>query len=346
MATIATHNGTSVSRQHNLRNPKVVSKEDHIDPKGHFEVWVDERPQDAYKRLFGDAVQKYNDKQKRSDRKIDDYYHKICQDKKKHPVYEMIVGVYDKNIPAETKKEILKEFVDGWNERNPNLELIGAYFHADELGEEHLHADYIPVVRNCSRGLETQTALVKALEQQGIVQGKSMKETAQILWEARENQHLENLCKSRGIEVEHPQKGGQKVRHLETDIYKLTAEIQTLEQRVDTLKKDVVEWTAEKDLTSLEAKEMQKRIEEVKVQIDEIEKSFFLNLGLLDRFRFFIKGHDQMNPTLKNYILDVVDAFEKWETRQLEKMKSLTSKKEKTNTVIKEKRKGIDDVSR
>lgn len=30
--TIATHNGSQVARQHNLRNPKVIAKEDHTDP--------------------------------------------------------------------------------------------------------------------------------------------------------------------------------------------------------------------------------------------------------------------------------------------------------------------------
>ena len=46
--TIATHNGSQVARQHNLRNPKVIAKEDHIDPNGHFEVWLDEDPKAAY----------------------------------------------------------------------------------------------------------------------------------------------------------------------------------------------------------------------------------------------------------------------------------------------------------
>lgn len=42
--TISTHNGSQVARQHNLQNPKVIAKEDHIDPNGHFEVWLDEDP--------------------------------------------------------------------------------------------------------------------------------------------------------------------------------------------------------------------------------------------------------------------------------------------------------------
>lgn len=35
-----------------------------------------------YHELFDDAVEEYNAKQKRNDRKIDDYYHKIINDKK------------------------------------------------------------------------------------------------------------------------------------------------------------------------------------------------------------------------------------------------------------------------
>ena len=57
--TISTHNGSQVARQHNLRNPKVIAKEDHIDPDGHFEVWLDEDPKAAYERLFGEAVRAY-----------------------------------------------------------------------------------------------------------------------------------------------------------------------------------------------------------------------------------------------------------------------------------------------
>lgn len=63
--TISTHNGSQVARQHNLRNPKVICKEDHIDPNGHFEVWLDEDPKAAYERLFGEAVKAYNEKQTR-----------------------------------------------------------------------------------------------------------------------------------------------------------------------------------------------------------------------------------------------------------------------------------------
>jgi hypothetical protein len=225
--TISTHNGSKVAREHNIRNPKVVSKEPHIQQGGKFEIWTDEKPQDAYKRIFGQAVEDYNAKQKRIDRQITDYYKHICNDKVKHPVYEMIIAVGDRNdykdgiLTEETAKSILREFVDGWQERNPNLVLIGAYYHADEQGVPHAHLDYIPVATGYKRGLETQSALVKALEQQGFI--KDGKETAQIQWERRENAHLEKLCLNRSIEVTHPLIEGRQ--HLETEQYKLQAAV-------------------------------------------------------------------------------------------------------------------------
>ena len=44
MVTIATHNGSQARREHNVRNEKVVGKEAHITPGGHFEIWHDEKP--------------------------------------------------------------------------------------------------------------------------------------------------------------------------------------------------------------------------------------------------------------------------------------------------------------
>ena len=227
MVTIATHNGSRVARDHNIRNEKVTSKEKHIRADGLHEIWVDEKPQEAYERLFGEAIKQYNERQSRPERKIKNYYKQIQDDKKKHTVYEMIIGVYpEKNekISVETQREILKEFVDSWKKRNPNLYMCGAYFHADEEGEPHVHIDYIPVAHGYIKGMETQTGLVRALEEQGFV--KEGKLTSQIKWEARENQTLENICREHGIKVTHPKR--EKQKHRETEEYK--AEQQALEK--------------------------------------------------------------------------------------------------------------------
>lgn len=229
--TISTHNGSSVARDHNIRNQNITDKESHIDPNGVYEIWHDERLTDAYHRLFDGAVKRYNEKQRRADRRIENYLAAIQKDAAKKPVYEMIIGVYGADCTDDTKREILREFVVGWKERNPNLEMIGAYYHADEESQDpHVHIDYIPVAQGYRRGMDTQNGLVKALEEQGIESGKTMKETAQIKWEKRENEHLERLCVARGLTVDRPGKGK---KHLDTPEYKaLMDELQEARQQL------------------------------------------------------------------------------------------------------------------
>ena len=259
MATISTHNGSQVSQQHNLRNRKVTDKEEHIDKDGIHETWVHETQRQAYHRLFDEAQAAYNAKQRRADRKIDNYYQQVKSSNKQHTAYEMIIGIYG-NEDTKTCKEIMKEFVDTWQQRNPNLELIGAYYHADEQGEPHCHIDYIPVAHGYKRGMETQAGLVKAFEEMGY-QAKG-KATAQILWEADQNQYLENLCKERNIKIEHPQK--DNVHHLETKLFKAEKQIEDLSKELENKNKE------------LEA--TNKQLEEVldmKVKASEIKKPLF-----------------------------------------------------------------------
>lgn len=247
--TISTHNGSQVARQHNLRNPKVIAKEDHIDPNGHFEVWLDEDPKEAYERLFGKAVQDYNAKQTREDRKVIDYYRQICEDKKKHPVYELIIGIYGKKAdgtPICSKNDgrrILRAFVEDWQRRNPHLAVCGVYYHCDESvgvnGSQvgHVHIDYIPVGDGFSRGMATQSSLSRALEQQGFI-SQGLNNTAQMQWESRENQFLATLCAHAGFEVVRG-KGGKE--HLDTATYKKVKELQELQERQAALAQDIAQ---------------------------------------------------------------------------------------------------------
>ena len=202
IATISTHNGSTLSQRHNRRDKKITEKEKHIKENGQHESWLDIDIKDAYKKIFGQAQEDYNTKQKRKDRQIENYLKKIEQDKQKHPCYEMIVGVYGKDVSEQQKKEILWDFAKGWKERNPNLKMIGCYWHNDEDAEQHLHIDYIPTAE-CDKGMRLQNSLDRAFKQQGIECGESIHETRQINWQKRENKILENLCTQKGIEVKH-----------------------------------------------------------------------------------------------------------------------------------------------
>ncbi len=139
------------------------------------------------------------------------------------------IGNRDNAIDEQVGKQILREFVDSWKDRNPNLELIGAYYHADEEGVPHVHCDYVPVAHGYTRGMETQTGLVKALGEMGFE--KQGKATAQILWEHRENNTLETLCKARGLIIEHPLEENRV--HLQTDAYKARQELTEVQQELE-----------------------------------------------------------------------------------------------------------------
>lgn len=220
--TISTHNGSAVHQAHNVRSEKCVSKEQHIDPNGIHEIWVHEPIRQAYHRIFDEAVQRYNETQTRAERKIPNYYNKMRDSETQHPAYEMIIGIYGKDengiqqCSEEEGKQIMKEFVDTWKDRNPNLELIGAYYHADEQGEPHVHIDYVPVAHGYTKGMDTQAGLVKAFGEMGFE--KHGKVTAQILWEQRENAFLDRLCREHGLEVSHPRE--EHAKHIDTQTYK------------------------------------------------------------------------------------------------------------------------------
>ena len=305
--TISTHNGSAVAREHNIRNPKVVSKEPHIRPNGKFEIWHDEKPRDAYNRLFGQALEEYNNKQKRSDRKIKDYYRHICNDKMKHPVYEMIVAVgnRDNTVDEEKGYYILRAFYNGWKKRNPNLELIGAYYHADEDGVPHVHIDYVPVATGYVNGMNTQTALVKALGQQGFT--KEGKETAQIKWERRENAELEKWCNSFSVEVEHPRIEG--IKHLDTERYKFKAQVQAdinqIEQERQLAEQQTDLAISEKVKAMQQAKEEQENLEWQREQLENLN----LEIERLTRERDKRQRQvDKLEKRLKNVKGEVLTA--------------------------------------
>ena len=228
--TSSTHNGSESSSPHNLREDAFIKNErakeirtkgsTHIKENGEHENWHFEDIKDFYKRTFQPAVDVYNAKQKKENRKIADYYEKILFDKKKHTCYEMIVGVYGSEIPPDIGKAITKEFFDGWNERNPNLPLIQVDWHNDEMNKHqngHGHGIYVPVAHNCKTGPSTGTSLNQAFKEMGFIDKGPL--TAQMQWQARENKVLDEIALKYGIVILHGQEL-EKRKHEKTDDYK------------------------------------------------------------------------------------------------------------------------------
>lgn len=160
--------------------------------------------QDVYHELFDEALQKYNEKQTRSDRVIADYYEKIRTGKQEKPFHEIILQIGDKDtMGAETEngelaKKILDRYMHDFEKRNPNLRVFSAHLHMDEA-TPHLHIDFIPFTTNSKRGLETRVSLKKALEAQGFI-GGSRSDTEWNQWVASEKEVLSQIMLEHGIE--------------------------------------------------------------------------------------------------------------------------------------------------
>ncbi|MCU5691700.1 plasmid recombination protein [Bacillus cereus] len=162
----------------------------------------------VYKDVFQEAVDKYNEKQKRNDRKIKDYYDKIKKDTKTHEQRELVVAVGEgKDDPKyrEAKKEALKQYAEAFQGRNPNLTVYNMVLHDDEANP-HLHINYVPNFES-SRGLTRRVGMDRALQQQGV-QGKGTELIAN--WRQLETAYIESLAKEQIPNFERANVGSHK----------------------------------------------------------------------------------------------------------------------------------------
>ena len=189
--------------------------------------------------LFDNALARYNEKQTRRDRVIDDYYEKIRMGKQEKLFEELIIQIGNKddmNASSENgqlARQMLDEYMQSFQQRNPTLRVFSAHLHMDEA-TPHLHIDFIPFTTGSKRGLETRVSLKKALEALGFAGGtKSHTELNQ--WIESEKQALASIMARHDIEWE--QKGTHE-EHLSVLDYKKqerSKEVSALENQIDTL---------------------------------------------------------------------------------------------------------------
>ena len=283
--TISVHNGTKVSRAHNIRNRKVTDKEPHIDKNGWYAVWHDEPLRDAYKRLFGKAQEEFNLKQNRNDRKVVDYLSAVKKSAKQHAVYETIItlGNMEEHPAPHESYEILQQVYGEWKMKYPNLIVVGAYFHADEKGAPHIHIDYVPVAHGYKKGMAVQNGLVKAFGEMGfILKGK---DTAQIQWQRDLKSRVTELAKERGFKVVEPTV--KRKKHVETALYKLEKQVPALRKERNKLYRDVAR--AQESL--YEAEKPFRYIEHLERRLEAVEADY-------EALRGFVAGYNSKGVNL------------------------------------------------
>ena len=193
----------------------------------------------VYHELFDDALARYNEKQTRKDRVIDDYYEKIRTGKQEKLFEELIIQIGNKddmNASSENgqlARQMLDEYMQSFQQRNPTLRVFSAHLHMDEA-TPHLHIDFIPFTTGSKRGLETRVSLKKALEALGFT-GGTKNHTELNQWIEAEKQVLASIMARHAIEWE--QKGTHE-EHLSVLDYKKqerSKEVATLETKIGAL---------------------------------------------------------------------------------------------------------------
>ena len=238
----------------------------------------------VYHKLFDEALERYNAKQKRKDRVIDDYYEKIRQGKQEKLFHEVIFQIGNKddmNAKSEEgllAKKILTEFMDEFQARNPNLYVFSAHLHMDEE-TPHLHIDFVPYITGSKRGLDTRVSLKSALAAEGVT-GGTRGATEWNQWIAAEKRELAMVMERYGVEwlqkgthEKHlsvldfeKQERAKEVAELDSQKQEKTSEVAKLNQAVSSMKQELMT-TAIKQVRAEEAVE-KAREEGIAVQRD------------------------------------------------------------------------------
>lgn len=308
----------------------------------------------VYHEMFDEALKQYNDKQKRKDRKIADYYKHIESGKQEKLFHEIIFQIGNKDDMsatgehAELARKVLDEYYQDFQERNPYLRVFSAHLHMDEA-TPHIHIDFVPFTTGSKRGLETRVSLKQAMLNMGF-KGEGRSDNELNRWILSEKKVLAQIMERYGIEWE--QKGTHE-QHLSVLDYKKqerAKEVAVLEREIEEKQLEVkgLKATVEK------IEEAQELLGDVEKQLDEDPQ---LQLpepqGLMTAKSYKKKFVEPLIKHLKNLVRTVLaKSYQGWENyhlinnlngrlhRENEHLKYENSKLKELNGMLREQNKG------
>ena len=345
--------------------------------RSHLNIdYCNERIQDVYHELFDDALKRYNERQTREDRKISNYYEKIRAGNQEKLFHELILQVGNKDNMnatgeyAQLARQVLDEYYQGFQTRNPNLRVFSAHLHMDEA-TPHIHIDFVPFTTGSKRGLDTRVSLKQALAAQGFIGGtRSATEWAQ--WVESEKKQLaivmqrhEIQWEQLGTHEEHlsvldykKQERAKEVRALDTAIAEKQTQVDEIEQTLQSVQQQVV------DLDKIENVSVKKALLSDKVTLPRSDFENLLNAakqyvvyrrqddrlqGLLDAANAKIKQLEGIIGELKQRISSLVSDLsnvEFWHKQELDEVKSESREVRHENLMLKREQKGLMNLLR
>lgn len=313
------------SVNHNSRKFKAANVDGE---RSHLNIdYCNEDIKAVYHNLFDEALERYNVKQTRADRKIENYYEKIRSGKQEKPFHEVILQIGDKdNMSALTEdgqlaKKILDEYYRGFQERNPNLRVFSAHLHMDEA-TPHIHIDFVPFTTGSKRGLDTRVSLKQALAAQGF-KGGTRGDTEWNQWVQAEKERLAEIMLCHGIEWE------QKSEHRE--------HLSVLEYKREQRTQELAELTQQTVQKAQEYSNLEKKVEKVQKQnvaIEAVEKIEAKPMVLSSKVTLERSEYESLTTAAKKYV-----AQEKKESK-------LQKALDASNKMITELKNTITDLTR
>jgi len=195
-----------------------------------------------YSELFEEALAEYNSRMKRRDRIIPDYYEHIRKGKQEKTFEEIVVQFGDINDCSvgsengELAKQMLDEYMRGFETRNPNLKVFNAVMHLDEA-TPHLHIDFVPITHTGSRGLSTRVSMSGALREMGFAPENKFL-TEWVAWSDSERAVMEKILREHGL---YRDDKNVHREHWSVDEYKrkkqAAQEIRSMNDHINALKK-------------------------------------------------------------------------------------------------------------
>ncbi len=300
---------------HNFRKRDDIRN---VDPeRSQFNDYLIERSKGSiYEDLFSEALEKYNAKQTRSDRIIDDYLKHIESGNQEKAVYEMVVQIGKRETnSAETEGNritsamVYRKWLGRFEREFPQFKIMEAAIHQDEA-TPHMHVAYVPFSTGNKRGLETKNSLSGAVKQMGYEDIRDLnKRLFTILEEVAAEHGIDRL--DVGIE-----RGRLDVRsykewaaELETGDYayevdprviEMISELAEVVEKQDVLIQDLVACEPSRLGAFAALNDLRQQAIELSRELNPIKQAV---QGILSRCRAFV---DEISLNYREYILNPV----------------------------------------
>ena len=319
-----------------------------------------------YKEEFGEAVYKYNQKQKDERRKIVDYLEKINKERNNIAV-EFIFQIGDKQdweeVSIEDKaktKDIFEKAIGILEKRG--IKTVNASLHLDETSP-HLHLIAVPVVENQKRGLEKQVSqrqvltlktlyeVRKEVEEIFIQEYNKIYGTSKELkkgCEIEEHLSVEDYKDTKKI-LEVAKKVGDRKefkRELDINLSELDEDLKKLKEEIETKKEEQSKLTRLEKELDIVIKEQKRVKEEKEKEIADLQENVKSKEKIETELKEKVKANDEIMSVYKTKINSFDDDLEKIKKEAEEKEKKIKEEEKKTAQIQKEAEKINENIRR